>query len=83
VDFETYEKSGRTAYAALAEAVADILSAAISQRKDVRLQHIQRRAKDRSSLKSSVSRTTTSALFQFSNGRWSIGDTGLGALWSQ
>ena len=30
----------------------------------------------------SISRSTTSALLQFRRGRWSIGDTGAGALWS-
>ncbi len=51
MDLETYEKSVRLAYAALADVVADILAAAIRQHGDLRLQHIQRRAKAPASLR--------------------------------
>jgi ppGpp synthetase/RelA/SpoT-type nucleotidyltranferase len=51
VNFQTYERSGRSAYAALAETVAGVLAAAMAQRDDLRLQQIQQRAKDPTSLK--------------------------------
>lgn len=51
MNFETYEKTGQTEYATLAEVVEAILSAAIARHDDVRLQHIQRRAKAPASLK--------------------------------
>ncbi len=56
MDFNTYEKTGHAEYAALADLVADILSAAIDQQGDVRLQHIQRRAKAPSSLRRKLER---------------------------
>lgn len=56
VDFDTYEKTGHGEYADLADVVAGILSAAIDQQGDLRLQHIQRRAKDPSSLRRKLER---------------------------
>ncbi|MGH8614922.1 MAG: RelA/SpoT domain-containing protein, partial [Gammaproteobacteria bacterium] len=51
MDFNAYEKSGQFAYAALAQVVAVILVAAIKQRGELRLQQLQRRAKDPLSLR--------------------------------
>lgn len=56
MDFDTYEKTGHGEYAALADVVGDILSAAIDQHGDVRLQHIQRRAKASASLRRKLER---------------------------
>lgn len=56
MNLDTYEKTGRGEYADLAEVVALILSAAIAEQGDVRLQHIQRRAKAPSSLKQKLER---------------------------
>jgi ppGpp synthetase/RelA/SpoT-type nucleotidyltranferase len=51
MNFRTYETEGRVLYQRFADAVAAILAAAIGQKPELRLQHIQRRAKALSSLK--------------------------------
>ena len=51
MDFETYERLKRAEYAAFAETVASILTAAIRVDPHLRLQHVQHRAKDPTSLK--------------------------------
>ncbi len=56
MNLETYERSGRGEYAALAEVISEILSAAIRHQGDVRLQHIQDRAKAPASLKQKLAR---------------------------
>jgi ppGpp synthetase/RelA/SpoT-type nucleotidyltranferase len=57
VDIQTYETSGRVLYTRLAEAVAVILTAAIRMQPSLRLQHIQQRAKDPSSLRKKLARS--------------------------
>jgi ppGpp synthetase/RelA/SpoT-type nucleotidyltranferase len=52
----TYETDGRALYARLAEVVADILDTIIRQQAELRLQHIQHRAKEPSSLKRKLER---------------------------
>lgn len=49
--FEEYENGGRALYAEFAEAVAQILQAAVAEHDDLRLQNIQHRAKEVSSLR--------------------------------
>ena len=56
MNFETYEKTGQSEYAALSEVVAALLSAAIARRDDVRLEHTQRRAKTPASPKKKLVR---------------------------
>ncbi len=51
MNFQTYNTTGHGRYAKLAEAVANILAAAIRLQPSLKLQHIQRRAKDPSSLR--------------------------------
>jgi ppGpp synthetase/RelA/SpoT-type nucleotidyltranferase len=46
VKFEDYKESGRALYADLAQTVAAILTAAIRTQPELRLQHVQHRAKD-------------------------------------
>jgi ppGpp synthetase/RelA/SpoT-type nucleotidyltranferase len=52
----TYETDGRAVYARLAELVAETLNALIRQRTELRLQHMQQRAKDPSSLRKKLAR---------------------------
>lgn len=54
MDFNTYEKSGRFVYGALAQVVATILNAAILQTGGLRLQQLQQRAKDPASLRAKL-----------------------------
>jgi ppGpp synthetase/RelA/SpoT-type nucleotidyltranferase len=56
MNFQTYETSGRVLYTRLAEAVAVFLTTAIRMQPGLRLQHIQRRAKDPSSLRKKLAR---------------------------
>jgi ppGpp synthetase/RelA/SpoT-type nucleotidyltranferase len=51
MNFDTYERRGRASYAAFAESVANVLTAAIKTQPNIRLQDVQRRAKDPASLK--------------------------------
>ena len=51
MDFDEYEKSGQAKYAKLASTIADILRVALDQRAELRIQQIQHRAKDPSSLR--------------------------------
>jgi hypothetical protein len=51
MDFETYARLKRADYAVFAETVASILDAAIRVDPSLRLQHVQHRAKDPTSLK--------------------------------
>jgi len=51
MNFEDYEREGKYPYEAFANAVADILEAAINAGGDYRLQQIQRRAKSSASLR--------------------------------
>ncbi len=52
--FEDYENGGRALYAEFAEAVAQILQAAVAEHDDLRLQNIQHRAKEVSSLRAKL-----------------------------
>ena len=56
MNLRTYETGGRALYARLAEIVAGILNTVIRQQAELRLQHIQHRAKERSSLKKKLQR---------------------------
>ena len=56
MNLNTYEAGGRALYARLADAVASILSTAIRLQPGLRLQHIQQRAKETSSLRSKLTR---------------------------
>src|SRR5450631_2830917 len=56
MNLRTYETDGRALYARLAEAVAGILSTVVRQQAELRLQHIQHRAKEPSSLKKKLER---------------------------
>jgi ppGpp synthetase/RelA/SpoT-type nucleotidyltranferase len=56
MDIQTYENSGRALYTRLAEAVAVILTTAIRMQPSLRLQQVQQRAKDPSSLRNKLAR---------------------------
>jgi ppGpp synthetase/RelA/SpoT-type nucleotidyltranferase len=58
VTFDEYENGGRALYDEFATAVSRILRAAIAERKDLRLQNVQRRAKDAASLKVKLDRAS-------------------------
>jgi ppGpp synthetase/RelA/SpoT-type nucleotidyltranferase len=51
MDLEEYQSQQRAKYAAFAETVASILSAALSHEPSLHLQHVQHRGKDPQSLK--------------------------------
>src|SRR5689334_17637082 len=51
MDLEAYERGGRAAYAALAATIAVILTAAIDEEKEYRLQQVTERAKQPASLR--------------------------------
>jgi len=54
MDFEEYAKTGHISYADLARTVASILTAAIKADPNLRLQHVQHRAKDPERLKAKL-----------------------------
>lgn len=56
MNLRTYETDGRALYARLAEVVAGILNTVVGQQAELRLQHIQHRAKEPSSLKNKLER---------------------------
>lgn len=56
--FDEYENGGRALYDEFATAVSRILRAAIAEHKDLRLQNVQRRAKDAVSLKVKLDRAS-------------------------
>lgn len=57
MNLRTYETDGRALYARLAALVAEILNTVIRQQAELRLQQIQHRAKDPSSLRKKLERT--------------------------
>src|SRR6185437_10467064 len=56
MNLRNYENDGSALYARLAEVVAEILSTVIRQQAGLRLQHVQHRAKEPSSLKRKLER---------------------------
>lgn len=62
MDIQAYATEGRRRYAELAETVASILRAAIERAGQLRLQDIQRRAKDVESLRKKLAKLTNPAL---------------------
>ncbi|WP_085339945.1 RelA/SpoT domain-containing protein [Aquidulcibacter paucihalophilus] len=62
-----YENGGRVLYADFAEAVAAILRAAVAEQKDLRLQNIQYRAKDVSSLRAKLAKFEAQAELEISD----------------
>jgi ppGpp synthetase/RelA/SpoT-type nucleotidyltranferase len=59
--FDEYQNGGRVLYAEFAEAVAAILEAAIGEQADLRLQNIQRRAKEPVSLEAKLTKAGATA----------------------
>jgi len=59
--FDEYQTGGMALYADFAEAVADILDAAIAEQRDLRLQNIQCRAKEPASLNAKLAKAGAKA----------------------